>query len=42
MQRCKIVGNVPARSDGTAMAPRWPSRQDTASCIPPIQGWMLG
>jgi len=51
MQRCKIVGNVPACSDGAAMAPcnqynsgssGWPSRQDTASYIPPIQGWMLG
>jgi len=45
MQRCKILGNVPARSDGAAMAPSdqynsgssgWPHRQYTASCISPI------
>jgi len=39
MQRCKILGNVPARSDGATMAPSdqysgpggssgWPHRQD--------------
>jgi len=45
MQRCKFLGNVPARSDGAAMAPSdqcsggssgWPHRQDTASSISPI------
>jgi len=42
MQRCKILGNMPAHSDGAEMVPsdqyssgssRWPLRQDTSSSI---------